>query len=148
MGRILGIDYGEKRIGIAMCDPLQRLSSALCTINNTALKKSLGEIVNICSNQQVVAVIVGMPVNMDGSRGEKAEWIDQFIVKIQNRLPKTPVLPWDERWSTKSAENILHESGKSPSKHRHLIDQIAAEIILQSFLDRLDFMKRAETGQH
>ncbi len=141
LGRILAIDFGEKRIGIAASDPMQSLASAICTIDNTP-KKKFAKIVDLVQQHQIVAIVVGMPFNMDGSMGDKAVLVQQFVDKLEQRVPKIPVFTWDERMTTISAENILHDVGKAPSKNRHIIDQIAAEVILKSFLDRLAFIKR------
>jgi putative Holliday junction resolvase len=134
-GRILGIDYGTKRIGLAVSDPMQILATPYKTLPNTNQKKVLSELVNIIQEKDVSAIIVGMPYHMNGRSGDKVNRVRKFI-KHLNDMVNIQIITWDERWSTTSAHKSLLERQKSPSKERHIIDQIAASFILQNFLDR------------
>ena len=141
MGRILGIDYGQQRIGVALSDPSQMLSSTYKTFANKNSSAIVQEILSLVKEKNIVAIIVGMPYNMNGTMGEKAEEVTDFIEEIRKQC-SIPVVPWDERWTTKSAHNQLINLGKSPSRNRELVDRVAAAIILQSFLDRLSHFRK------
>lgn len=140
-GRILAIDYGTRRIGLALSDPSQFLASTLETVHNRGANKFVEKLVPILKENGVIAVIVGMPYNMKGDVGERGEQVKEFANSIREGI-KVPVLTWDERLSTVSAEKTMIATNKSPSKNRHKIDQVAAAFILQSFLDRLSYLRR------
>lgn len=141
LGRILGIDYGTRRIGLAVSDPSQLISSTLRTVENDDMKAALLSILQTIREMEIVAVVIGLPINMDGTHGEKAHEVETFIHKLAQKC-NLPLISWDERWSTQSAHRLLLEQGKSPSKSRQIIDQMAAAFILQSFLDRLHFLRK------
>jgi putative holliday junction resolvase len=141
-GRLLGVDYGEKRIGCALCDPMQMLASPLITINNLGPKQIFRELRRVISDNKAVAMVIGMPYHLNGQMGEKAGQVNDFAERAKTRLPISVYL-WDERWTTITAEKSMHARGLSPSKHRDRIDQVAAAFILQGFLDRLSNMKRS-----
>jgi len=140
-GRLLSIDYGKQRIGVAMSDPMQMLASSLCTIHNTGAQKSVNELVEICKKNEIITIVVGMPINMNGSYGDSAQAARDFANALQQKIT-IPVLHWDERWTTVSAQKSLISQGKSPSQNRDRIDQIAAAFLLQAFLDRLAFVRK------
>jgi len=142
-GRILGIDYGQKRVGLALSDPSQFLASTLKTINSKSTNV-IQTIASIAHEESVVAIVIGLPYNMDGSIGRKGEDVKHFISALCEKVD-IPVIQWDERWSTVSAHKELVGLGKSPSKNRHRVDQIAAAIILQSFLDRLKRIRQEQS---
>ncbi len=140
-GRLLGIDYGQKRVGIAISDPSQFIASTLTTIvyeDNAVLMR---EVKKILDHHDIAGVVIGRPVNMDGTIGEMAEKAAEIAKQIEEQT-HLPVLLWDERWSSASAKKLLLETGKSPSKNKKRIDQIAAAYILQSYLDYLGHLKR------
>ena len=143
-GRILGIDYGSRRIGLAMSDPSQSLSSTLETVIKRG-DEHIRRILELLSEKDIVAVVVGMPYNMNGRIGERGREVMTFVEKLEKRT-ELPILTWDERWSTVSAEKSLREQGESPSRHRKRIDQVAAAFILQSFLDRLSHIRREQAA--
>ncbi len=135
-GRILGLDYGKRRIGIALSDPNQLLGTPLTTFPNKGFFDICARIEKSCADHEVVAVVLGHPVHMDGRLSETA----MQVRHLKNDLEKIldiPIILWDERWSTVSAHKTLLTTGRSPSKNRKIVDQIAAAHILQSFLDRL-----------
>ncbi len=140
-GRILAIDYGTRRIGLALSDPSQFLASSLETLHNNGTNKFIQTIIPLLKTNGVVVVVVGMPYNMKGDIGERGKQVQEFINTIREGI-KIPVLPWDERMSTVSAEKTMIATNKSPSKNRHKIDRVAAAFILQSFLDRLSYLRR------
>ena len=143
-GRILGIDFGHKRIGCALCDPSQVLAVPFKTIANQGRKHLIEQIREIREEYDVIAIVVGMPFHMNGMAGERAQEVGRLIDDIIAAVD-IPVFTWDERWTTKSAEKFLKQSGQSPSKNRAKIDQIAAAIILDGFLNRLNYIRRQDS---
>lgn len=134
-GRILAIDYGSRRIGLAVSDALQMTANALDT--KTILQGSvsfLEELKNICLQENVIGVVVGKPLNMDGSEGEMVRQVKKFADKAK-RVTGLPLVLWDERLTTIQAKNTLRAYGKKPSKNKAAIDKLAATFLLQSFLD-------------
>lgn len=134
---ILGIDLGKKRIGIAVSDINQKIASPLRVIENMKFKETLNILKEILTERDVCAIIVGDPINMDGSIGPKSQSSRSFIKNLSKDLD-IPILLWDERLSTVSAERSLLEADISRKKRQQVIDKIAASIILQNFLDYLN----------
>lgn len=132
MGRVLGIDHGDVRIGIALSDPTAFLASSLCVINST--NAGLDQIIALITAHQVDKIVVGLPRNMDGSYGPATEKVRGFIEKLKAKT-KVPVFEWDERLSTVSAHNALREAGLNGQRRKGVVDKIAAQIILQNYLD-------------
>ena len=139
--RILAIDYGTKRIGISLSDPLRILAQPLPTIKVTNIKQVLGEIGNLISEKGVAEIVIGKPLHLKGTKGDTAEKVDAFIEKLKEKF-RLPVHDWDERWTSLAAERTIRELGKKPFKHKEKIDQIAAQLILQSFLDHLSLKQQ------
>ena len=142
-GRILGIDYGQKRIGLSLSDPFQILSSPLCTLTNSGVKKSINDVLDIANKHEIVAIVIGLPINMNGTVGKIAKEVQNFMDKLSNKS-HVSVFSWDERWTTISAEKSLIAKNKSPSRSRDRIDQIASAFLLQAFLDRLNNIRNNE----
>ena len=134
---ILGIDLGKKRTGIAVSDINQKIASPLRVIENLKFKETLNILKEILTERDVCAIIVGDPINMDGSIGPKSQSSRSFIKNLSKDLD-IPILLWDERLSTVSAERSLLEADISRKKRQQVIDKIAASIILQNFLDYLN----------
>jgi len=141
LGRILCIDYGTKRVGWAMSDPGQILASSYDTLTPKNKNSLANSINNVVAAESVVAVVVGMPFNMDGSLSDRTKEVKEFVKSLENQI-KLPLLEWDERWSSVSAEKMLIETGQQPSRNKKRVDQVAAAFILQAFLDRLANYKR------
>ncbi|MBN2410887.1 Holliday junction resolvase RuvX [candidate division KSB1 bacterium] len=139
-GRILSVDYGQIRIGLAMSDPFQILSSPLCTLKNSSVQKSINEILDIVKKHEIIAIVIGLPINMNGTIGNVAKDVQNFM-NILAQKTHVSVFSWDERWTTVSAEKSLIAKNKSPSKNRDRIDQIASAFLLQAFLDRLNHVR-------
>lgn len=133
-GRILGIDYGDKRIGLAMSDPSQFLASTLTTLQNDGQVEV--NIAKIISENGIQLVVMGKPLHMDGRIGKSFEKAKQLAEKLDVKC-SIPVVMWDERWTSVSAHKLMHETGKKPSKEKAKVDQLAAAFLLQSFLDRI-----------
>ena len=141
MKRVLGIDYGKARIGVALSDELQMLAHPGETISVAKTPDSLGRIAAIVREKNVERIVVGLPRHMNGSMGESAEEARSFAEKLRGAVP-CEVLTWDERLSTVAAHRALREAGKSSRQTRGYIDQVAAQMLLQSYLDRQQFSER------
>ena len=133
MKRALGIDLGDARVGVAATDDLGMLAHPLETIQvrSTDVPK---RILELAEKKRVEVIVVGMPRNMDGSFGPAAEKAKAFIADLQTRTT-CRVQPWDERLTTVTAQRSLHEAGKNARAQKAIIDQVAAQILLQSWLD-------------
>ena len=136
-GRILGLDYGRRRIGVAQSDPLNIVAQSLPTITVKNRDETVREIEQLVKKNSIVKVVVGMPLNLRGEKGVIAEEISYFIQQLQETL-KIPVIEWDERMTSVAAKRTLHELGKSPSRNKSKVDQIAALLILQNYLDYIN----------
>ena len=134
---ILGIDLGKKRTGIAVSDINQKIASPLKVIENMKFNEILNILEKIVNERNICAIVVGDPINMDGSIGPKSQSSRSFIRNLSKEL-NIPILLWDERLTTVSAERSLLEADISRKKRQQIIDKIAASIILQNFLDYLN----------
>ena len=134
MGRLLGIDYGERRCGIALSDPSRTIAGALTVLDARSPKALLRELTALCSEHEVTGVVIGLPLNMDGSRGPMAEAAETFAESLRRRLGIS-VDAWDERLTTRTAEQALIEAGTSRAKRKQLVDKVAAQVLLQAYLD-------------
>jgi putative pre-16S rRNA nuclease len=132
--KILGLDLGSKTIGVAISDDLLLTAQVLTVIRRTVLKKDLEAVFALVEKYGVEEMVVGLPINMDGSKGESAQRTENFI-EILRRSSSLKVIPWDERLSTVAAERILLEGDLSRKKRRKVIDRLAAAYILQGYLD-------------
>jgi len=130
--RILGIDHGDVRIGIAMSDETAFLASPLTTIQNG--KAAIGEIVALVVEHRVETIVIGLPRNMNGTYGPATEKVRAFVGKLSEKTD-VPIVEWDERLSTVSAHNDLREAGLDGRKRKSVVDMAAAQIILQNYLD-------------
>jgi putative Holliday junction resolvase len=133
MKKALGIDLGDARVGVAISDDLGMLAHPLETIpvkSTPVLKRVLA----LARERSATTIVVGMPRNMNGSLGPAAEKAKAFIEELR-RETSIRVVAWDERLSTVSAQRALQEAGRNTKKQRAVIDQVAAQIILQSWLD-------------
>jgi len=133
--RILAIDYGSTRIGVALGDPTGTLARPLPFLNAKADPKLAREIAELAVKEQAGMVILGLPRNMDGSSGEAADKVKVFAEELRKSLGATPLKLIDERLSTVQASRQLQQSGKNARKQRDRIDSEAASVLLQSYLD-------------
>ncbi len=134
--RIMALDVGSKRIGVALSDPLKITAQGLQTFQRTTLEEDIRGLWKLMDEHEVSQLVVGLPKNMDGSVGFKAEEVQQFITDLTAERPMEVI--WvDERLTTVSAERTLLEADVSRAKRKKVIDKMAAVIILQSYLDRL-----------
>jgi putative Holliday junction resolvase len=132
--RIMCLDLGSKTIGVALSDELTITAQVLTSIHRTALAKDLEAIVRLVEDHQVEELVIGLPINMDSSRGGAVDKVETFIEHLSARLT-IKIIPWDERLSTVAAERILLEGDVSRAKRRKVIDRLSAAIILQGYLD-------------
>lgn len=132
--RYLGLDVGSVRIGVAMSDETGLIAQGLTTIERVSWKKDLGRILELIRTHGVGMVVIGNPLNLDGSIGQQAELIQDFLSRLKEVSPIQVTL-WDERFSSISAERVLIEGGMQRGKRKPLIDKLAAVIFLQNFLD-------------
>tara|TARA_B100001287_G_scaffold228390_1_gene198508 strand:- start:635 stop:1045 length:411 start_codon:yes stop_codon:yes gene_type:complete len=134
MGRVLAIDYGEKRTGIAITDPLQIVASGLTTVDTNSLIDFLK---NYCSEENVDLFVVGLPKQMNNQPSLSESLIKPFIIKLKSSFPKISIVRIDERFTSKIALRTMIDSGlkKKQRKNKSLVDQISATLILQSYLD-------------
>lgn len=133
MNRILGLDVGKKRIGIAMSDALLFTAQPVETIDRSPEKDAIEKIKNICQNNSVKKIIIGLPKHMNNTIGEQAEDCMAFAELLSGDFE---IVFEDERLTSRQAENILALQGKKYTKNKHLIDLKSACIILQQYLDR------------
>ena len=134
--RILGLDLGEKRIGVAVSDELLMTAQGLCVIASKGTVKDLEQVADLIRNQAVSTIVLGLPRNMDGSIGPMAEKVREFGRLLQEKNPGIPVEYWDERLTTAGAQRMLIGADISRVKRRQVVDKIAAVLILQGYLDR------------
>jgi putative Holliday junction resolvase len=134
--RVLGLDVGDKRIGVAVSDEMGWTAQPLKVIKRVSLEKDCRAVVQEMETFQADRVVVGLPRNMDGSLGPQAEKTKAFAQAL-GRLITAEVILWDERLSTQAAERVLLQADLSRAKRKKVIDKVAAGIILQGYLDRL-----------
>ena len=132
--RIMGLDIGTKRTGIAVSDETGTLAQGKGAVQRTTDKEAIDGIKEIITENKVGEVVAGLPLNMDGSKGPRAEDSEAFARVLENETG-LPVKLWDERLSTKEAENVLISADVSRGKRKKIADKLAAQIILQSYLD-------------
>jgi putative Holliday junction resolvase len=131
----MGIDYGLKRIGIAMTDFLQITASPFDTVKNVSLKKNALKILEIAKNNDVSLIVLGLPLNMNGTEGKMAETVRKFVEEIKF-LSDIEITTVDERLTTVQAERMLiEEADISREKRKNLKDKVAATLILRTYLD-------------
>lgn len=135
MNKVLALDIGEKRIGLAISDALGMLAHPYSTLNWRGINRLIQELQEIIHDEGIEKIIVGMPYTLKGTSSKKTEEIKKISDLLKEQL-QLPVIEQDERLTTKMASDALQAVGKKPSKHRNKIDQIAAVYILQSYLDR------------
>ena len=136
-GKILSVDFGDARTGLAVSDVTRFLASGIGTISVGGIVKTADRTAEIAREQGVTAVVVGLPVNMDGTQGFRAERCREFAELLAERLPGVPIAMMDERMTTMVASRYLNETNTRGKKRKGVIDTLSAEIILQNTLDRL-----------
>lgn len=138
--RIMALDVGSRTIGIACSDALLMTAQGIETIRRTSLENDFNRLRELISEYEVHELVVGMPKNMNGTKGDRAEKTEEFVEKMKAVID-LPVTFWDERLSTVMAERQLIAADVSRKKRKGVIDKMAAVVILQGYLDRLQFGK-------
>lgn len=133
--RIMGLDVGSHTIGVAVSDELQITAQGLKTIKRRSQKEDLREIEAVIHQFGIHKIVVGLPKNMNGTSGQQAEMVLQWIRKINEKI-HIPIVTWDERLSTVGASRVLLEADLSRKKRKKVIDKLAAVLILQGYLDQ------------
>ena len=139
-GRILSVDFGDTRTGLAVSDPSRFLASGIGTVSPGGIEKTAQRVAEIATEQRAAAIVVGLPRNMDGSEGFRARRCIEFAELLEGLLPEACVVMMDERLTTVSASRYLNETNTRGAKRKGVIDTLSAEIILQNLLDKLKMM--------
>lgn len=137
-GKLLGVDFGDTRTGLAVSDPSRLLASGIGLISPGGIEKTADAVAELAREHRVVAIVVGLPVNMDGSEGSRAQRCRKFARLVEERT-SLPVALFDERMTTMTAARYLNETGTHGKKRKAVIDTLSAQIILQNCLDRLKY---------
>lgn len=143
--RVLGLDVGERRVGVAVSDPLGLWARPLTVITRRSKQEDYRAIARLVREHQVSRVVVGHPLSMDGQAGPQALRVERYAAGLAECLD-IPVVLWDERLSTAEAERLLRESGETSREYRGRIDAVAAAVILQSYLDAVEEREQAVDG--
>lgn len=133
-GRILALDFGKKRIGLALSDELQITAQGLETLERTNIREDLARLSRLVSENNVARIVMGNPLHMSGQEGRQTEFVREFGERLQS-ASGIPVEFWDERLTTVQAQRVLRESGVSIQKRAKAVDRLAAVILLESYLD-------------
>ena len=134
MGRIIALDYGKKRVGVAVTDPLKLIATGLSTVSTSEIKRFLNDYLH---HEEVEKLVIGYPKQMNNQPSEAIKYIQPFIAWLKDRFPGLEIELYDERFTSKMAERALINGGvrKMARRDKSLIDKISAVIILESYLD-------------
>ena len=141
--RILGLDVGTKTVGVALSDPLCVIATGITTIERVGIRKDCGKVIDLINEYECDTVVIGLPLNLDGSDSVQTEKVREFRKMLENKLKSSGPLSavkieWqDERYSTAEAEEVLIEANMSREDRKKIIDRQAAIVILQRYLDRM-----------
>jgi len=132
--RIMGLDFGTKRIGIALSDELLLTAQGLDSLYRKVLGSDIEDISKIAMENNVQEIVIGLPINMNGSYGPKTKEVLEFVEEL-SKVVKVPIRTWDERLTSVQAERVLLEADTSRAKRKKVTDKLAAQLILQGYLD-------------
>lgn len=135
--RVLALDLGKKRIGLAVSDELGLTAQGLETLQRTNVREDLARLVQLMADKNVSLILMGNPLHMSGKEGRQAQYTHEFADRLHG-ASGIPVEYWDERLTTVAAERVLRESGISIAKRALAVDRLSAVILLESYLDSLD----------
>ena len=138
-GKVLGVDFGDVRTGLAVSDASRLLASGIGYISPGGIEKTASAVAAYVRENRISAVVVGLPVNMNGTEGPRAERAKKFVGLLEKQIT-CPVAMLDERLSTKEASRYLNETNTRGAKRKQVIDTLSAQISLQAALDRLKFL--------
>ena len=147
-GKLLGVDFGDKRTGLAISDERRTLASGIDQISVGGMQRTADAVAVIARERNVVGIVVGLPVNMDGSHGPRAEHAEKFARLLRDRLADTDIVVGmiDERMTTMAASRYLNETDTRGQKRKGVIDTLSAQIILQNAIDKLKYMKDSQSN--
>ena len=137
MSKVLGVDFGERRTGVAISDESRVIAFPRETLECPRVEQAAA-VARIAAAEQVAEIVVGYPLNMNSSKGPRTVRTDEFLAELAKRT-EIPLKKWDERLSTKIAEAVLIEAGTRRENRRGVVDKLAAQIILQGYLDAAGF---------
>lgn len=132
--KIMGVDYGDARTGIAISDLLCSIVGSTCVVPSRNTEKAIADIVKLCKDNMVGEIVVGLPRNMDGTEGARAELCREFAAKL-GEATGLPIKMWDERRTTVEAHNILSQHNYHGKKRKNTVDAVAASLILEGYLN-------------
>ncbi len=133
-GRVLALDVGERRIGVAICDASRLLASPYTTLHATPVAVFYKKLQHIVVVEEIVQLVVGLPVSLNGHEGPQAQRVRQFIEALMAQID-IPIATCDERYTSAAAERLMIDAGMRPEQRKARIDEVAASIILQDWLD-------------
>lgn len=134
--RILGLDVGDRTIGVAVSDPLGFTAQGITTINRKNREYDINELIKICKEYSVEMIICGLPKNMNGTLGDQSQKVLDFCKLLEENI-SIPIKMWDERLTTAAANRAMLEANLSRAKRKKIVDKIAATYILQGYLDSI-----------
>jgi putative Holliday junction resolvase len=146
MKRLIGLDIGDKNIGIAVSDGLGITAQALTTLKRKNINVDTASLKVMIEKYDVGEIIIGLPKNMDGSIGHQAKKVIHFTEQLKKSL-NIPIIFWDERLTTVMATKVMIEGDLSRKKRKKRIDKIAAQLVLQNYLDRKKFFSKSEENE-
>lgn len=136
MKRVMALDYGDKKVGIALSDPLMITAQGLCVFEYTQKEALYKKLENLTAQYHIAHIVVGMPKNMNGTVGARGEKTQMFVDALKDRFKEITFSVWDERLSTVFAKKTMLETSVKQKNKRRVEDQLAAVFILQAYLDR------------
>ena len=136
-GRVMGVDFGDTRTGLAVSDEMRLLASGIGYISPGGIEKTANAVADVARERDVVAIVVGHPINMNGTEGPRAARAAEFAELLRHRLEGVEVVLFDERMTTMAAARYLNETNVRGKKRKGVIDTLSAQIILQNFIDSL-----------
>jgi putative Holliday junction resolvase len=134
LGRVVALDLGEKRIGVALSDPTRTIAAAHAVLSRKSRAEDFARYARIIAEQRVTLLVVGLPVTLGGEEGERAAWVRDYAADL-GRHVGVPVVFWDESLTTVEAEAALRAQGRRGKRLKERVDAVAAALILQSYLD-------------
>jgi putative Holliday junction resolvase len=140
-GRIMALDVGDKTIGVAVSDELMITANGISTIERIGVRKDAGKVIDLINEYNCAKVVIGLPVNLDGSNSVQTDKVNDFKIMLENKMRSVgmgniPLVFHDERFTSKIAERVLIEADLSRKRRKEVIDKQAAVVILQSYLDQ------------
>jgi putative holliday junction resolvase len=133
-GKVLAIDLGEKRIGLAICDETRTIAAGYEVLRRKSRREDFEHYAKIIEAEAITLIVMGLPITLDGEEGQRATWVRDYAAELRETIP-VPLEFWDERFSTKQAEASLRARGKRGRQVKDRVDTVAAAFILQDYLD-------------